>query len=163
MLLCEFILNSQPAPPGEPFLLRTLLELYLADALPDEAAGGGGGDDAVTRVPAASTKVRRCFVDSSQLSKASPAWWASRCHMRNQCPRSDAVVNPLCKHHSGQKAGLRWSHSDHCGSAGPAFRLATPVAEVTHLYASTNIAIAKTRQKLSSRGLGQAGSRRWSS
>ena len=57
MLLCEFILNSQPAPPGEPFLLRTLLELYLADALPDEAAGEG--DDVGTHVPAASTKVRR--------------------------------------------------------------------------------------------------------
>jgi hypothetical protein len=57
MLLCEFILNSQPAPPGEPFLLRTLLELYLADALPEGAAGGYV---AGTRVPAASSKVRRC-------------------------------------------------------------------------------------------------------
>ena len=64
MLLCEFILNSQPAPPGEPFLLRTLLELYLADELPDEAGGGG---DAGTRVPAASTKVRRCADRGSKM------------------------------------------------------------------------------------------------
>ena len=29
MLLCEFILNSTQAPPGEEFLYHTLLELHL--------------------------------------------------------------------------------------------------------------------------------------
>ena len=29
MLLCEFILNSTQAPPGEKFLYHTLLELHL--------------------------------------------------------------------------------------------------------------------------------------
>lgn len=51
MLLCEFILNSQAAPPGEAFLFHTLLELYLADALPDENAQPS---------PTSSQSVRRC-------------------------------------------------------------------------------------------------------
>ena len=36
MLLCEFILNTQSAPPNRQMLYHTLLELYLAEALPDE-------------------------------------------------------------------------------------------------------------------------------
>jgi hypothetical protein len=40
MLLCEFVLNSTRAPPSEAFLYHTLLQLYLADRLPDDEAEG---------------------------------------------------------------------------------------------------------------------------
>ena len=55
MLLCEFILNSQPEPPGETFLFHTLLELYLEDHLPDESPDVPAGGPA----PPASRNVRR--------------------------------------------------------------------------------------------------------
>lgn len=55
MLLCEFILNSQATPPGEAFLFHTLLELYLADDLPDEDAGAS----AASGEPSSSRNVRR--------------------------------------------------------------------------------------------------------
>ena len=37
MLLCEFILNSTRAPPGEEFLYHTLLELHLMGDDDDDA------------------------------------------------------------------------------------------------------------------------------
>ena len=37
MLLCEFILNSTRAPPGEEFLYHTLLELHLMGDEEDQA------------------------------------------------------------------------------------------------------------------------------
>ena len=92
MLLCEFILNSQPAPPGEPFLLRTLLELYLADALPEEAAGDA---DAGTRVPAASSKVRRCVGSATVLIRAAFDT-AARSNFRRSIVLCDAA-NQLCR------------------------------------------------------------------
>ncbi|CAK0785749.1 hypothetical protein CVIRNUC_008960 [Coccomyxa viridis] len=36
MLLCEYVLNSTRAPPSEALLFHTLLQLYLADDLPEE-------------------------------------------------------------------------------------------------------------------------------
>ncbi len=41
MLLCEFVLNSQTAPPGEQMLFHTLLSLYLTDRLLDEPSAEG--------------------------------------------------------------------------------------------------------------------------
>ena len=50
MLLCEFILNSTRAPPGEEFLYHTLLELHLMGDGEEEQstqqAGGPGADSA---------------------------------------------------------------------------------------------------------------------
>ncbi len=42
MLLCEFILNSTRAPPGEEFLYHTLLELHLMGDEEDQAAQPAG-------------------------------------------------------------------------------------------------------------------------
>ena len=36
MLLCEYVLNSTRAPPSEALLFHTLLQLYLADDVPEE-------------------------------------------------------------------------------------------------------------------------------
>ena len=50
MLLCEFILNSTRAPPGEEFLYHTLLELHLMGAGEEDQttqlAGSSGADSA---------------------------------------------------------------------------------------------------------------------
>ncbi len=43
MLLAEFILNSQAAPPDGPWLYRTLLELYLTPRLADGDVAAAGG------------------------------------------------------------------------------------------------------------------------
>ena len=36
MLLCEYVLNSTRAHPSEALLFHTLLQLYLAEDLPEE-------------------------------------------------------------------------------------------------------------------------------
>ena len=54
MLLCEYVLNSTRAPPSEALLFHTLLQLYLADDLPEEQ------DD--QSMAATSETTRRCAV-----------------------------------------------------------------------------------------------------
>ena len=61
MLLCEFILNSTRAPPGEEFLYHTLLELHLighqdtptesSTASPQELASVSGQKDSLAASP----------------------------------------------------------------------------------------------------------------
>ena len=57
MLLCEYVLNSTRAPPGEAFLFATLLQLYLAPSLADE--GEDSGDEAGANGASTSQTARR--------------------------------------------------------------------------------------------------------
>ena len=60
MLLCEFILNSTRAPPGEEFLFHTLLELHLMGDEEDQGsqpAGNATAESAVQGVSASSQHI----------------------------------------------------------------------------------------------------------
>ncbi|KAI8469810.1 MAG: hypothetical protein J3K34DRAFT_511770 [Monoraphidium minutum] len=79
MLLCEFVLNSsQASPPGERQLYHTLLELYLAEALPDEPGGyhGGGGGGGGGEVQARRDKARELLQRGWQPHMAAPLYSA---------------------------------------------------------------------------------------
>lgn len=60
MLLCEFILNSTRAPPGEEFLYHTLLELHLMGDGEDQdsqSASSATAESAVQGVSASSQHI----------------------------------------------------------------------------------------------------------
>ena len=85
MLLCEYVLNSTRAPPSEALLFHTLLQLYLAEDLPEEQ------DE--QSMAATSETTRRCLPHPSaspassglgerlQLLQLSPARWSVRKHL----------------------------------------------------------------------------------
>ena len=69
MLLCEFILNSTRAPPGEEFLYHTLLELHLMGDGEEEQStqqtGSPGADSAADSAALGSSE------SSQQIAQAS--------------------------------------------------------------------------------------------
>ena len=77
MLLCEFILNSTRAPPGEEFLYHTLLELHLMghedtqppDASATPATPGTGATDPSTHAKASTNQQSASAADLQQAEQ----------------------------------------------------------------------------------------------
>ena len=75
MLLCEFILNSTRAPPGEEFLYHTLLELHLMGDEEDQGSQSAGSATAESAAQGVSAS-------SQQISDASSAQVGSEHHTK---------------------------------------------------------------------------------
>ncbi len=92
MLLCEYVLNSTRAPPSEALLFHTLLQLYLADDLPEE-------QDEQSMAATSETTRRQSYGASFLLSSCAvpifvsrQAWLAGVYHV---CPCiMNSVSNP---------------------------------------------------------------------
>ena len=86
MLLCEFILNSTRAPPGEEFLYHTLLELHLMGDEEDQGSQPAGS-------ATAESAAQDVSASSQHVSDASSAQVGSEHHTK---PYNPKISHCLC-------------------------------------------------------------------